>query len=111
MLSLPSLTCSLQPYYKYFTSDMFLVNQNKFSPRTFTFLAHLDTVPLFQQGGHIVTCQDLVRRAAPLMWKDPITLVVALDKAGQSTGTLYLDDGESFDHERGQFLYKTAPMT
>ncbi|KNZ63036.1 uncharacterized protein VP01_11942g1, partial [Puccinia sorghi] len=50
--------------------------------------------------------QDEVRWAAPLMWKDPITLIVALDKAGQFTGTLYLDNGESFDHEHGQFLYK-----
>ncbi|KNZ43807.1 hypothetical protein VP01_984g6 [Puccinia sorghi] len=95
-----------QPYYNYFTSDMFLVDKKKRSSRTFTFPAPLDTVPLFQRGGHIVTRRDLVRRAAPLMWKDPITLVVALDKEGQSTGTLYLDDGESFDHERGQFLYK-----
>ncbi|KAA1073417.1 hypothetical protein PGT21_011415 [Puccinia graminis f. sp. tritici] len=95
-----------QPYYNYFTSDMFLVDQSKGSPRTFTFPAPLGTVPLFQRGGHIVTRRDLIRRAAPLMWKDPITLVVALDKQGQSTGTLYLDDGESFNHERGQFLYK-----
>ncbi|KAI9616605.1 hypothetical protein H4Q26_011004 [Puccinia striiformis f. sp. tritici PST-130] len=95
-----------QPYYNYFTSDMFLVDQAKRSPRTFTFPAPLGTVPLFQRGGHIVTRRDLIRRAAPLMWKDPITLVVALDKDGQSTGTLYLDDGESFNHERGQFLYK-----
>ncbi|POV94665.1 hypothetical protein PSTT_16731 [Puccinia striiformis] len=97
---------TLQPYYNYFTSDMFLVDQAKRSPRTFTFPAPLGTVPLFQRGGHIVTRRDLIRRAAPLMWKDPITLVVALDKDGQSTGTLYLDDGESFNHERGQFLYK-----
>ncbi|KNZ64167.1 uncharacterized protein VP01_1059g2 [Puccinia sorghi] len=87
-------------------SNMFLVNQNKHFPQTFTFPAPLDTVPLFQRGGHIVTRREEVRRAAPLMWKDPITLVVALNKAGQSTGTLYLENGESFDHERGQFLYK-----
>ncbi|KNZ49968.1 uncharacterized protein VP01_4667g2 [Puccinia sorghi] len=80
----------LQPYYNYFTSEMFPVNQNKCFPQTFTFPAPLDTVPLFQRGRHI----------------DPITLVIALDKAGKSTGTLYLDNGESFDHKRGQFLYK-----
>ncbi|PLW22299.1 hypothetical protein PCASD_15310 [Puccinia coronata f. sp. avenae] len=95
-----------QPYYNYFTSDMFLIDQGKHSSRKFTFPAPLGTVPLFQRGGHIVTRRDLIRRAAPLMWKDPITLVVALDNEGQATGTLYLDDGESFNHERGQFLYK-----
>ncbi|OAV96772.1 hypothetical protein PTTG_12077, partial [Puccinia triticina 1-1 BBBD Race 1] len=95
-----------QPYYNYFTSDMFLVDQGKHASRTFTFPAPLGTVPLFQRGGYIVTRRDLIRRAAPLMWKDPITLVVALDKEGHATGTLYLDDGESFNHERGQFLYK-----
>lgn len=95
-----------QPYYNYFTWDFFLVNSGKGSSKRISFPAPLDTVPLFLRGGHIVTRRDLVRRAAPLMWKDPLTLVVALDKDGKSVGTVYLDDGESFNHERGQFLYK-----
>ncbi|KNZ51694.1 uncharacterized protein VP01_3859g2 [Puccinia sorghi] len=55
---------------------------------------------------HILTRQEEVRQAALLMWKDHITLVVALYKAGKSNGTLYLDNGKSCDHKSGHFLYK-----
>ena len=35
---------------------------------------------------------------------DPMTLVVALDRDGQAHGSLYVDDGDSFDYkEKGAF--------
>ncbi|MBW0472288.1 hypothetical protein O181_012003 [Austropuccinia psidii MF-1] len=96
-----------QPYYNYFTYDLFAIDPRDSSSKKILFPAPLDTVPLFIRGGHIVARRELVRRAAPLMWKDPITLVIALDKDGLSVGTLYMDDGESFNHERGQFIYRS----
>ncbi|KAH9824657.1 family 31 glycoside hydrolase [Melampsora americana] len=94
-----------QPYYNYFTYDLFLSSAS--SNKRIQFPAPLNTLPLFLRGGHIVTRRDLIRRAAPMMRKDPITLIVALDKDGGARGTLYLDDGESLDHERGQFVYRS----
>lgn len=35
-------------------------------------------------------------RSSQLMHNDPVTLLVALDRAGRASGTLYLDDGKSF---------------
>ncbi|CAH7671577.1 glycosyl hydrolases family 31-domain-containing protein [Phakopsora pachyrhizi] len=96
-----------QPYYNYFTHDVFKVDGSKGSSKRFSFNAPLNSVPLFIRGGHIFTRRDLVRRAAPLALKDPITLAVALSNDGSASGTLYLDDGESFNHDKGEFLYKS----
>ncbi|KAG0145571.1 hypothetical protein CROQUDRAFT_93686 [Cronartium quercuum f. sp. fusiforme G11] len=93
-----------QPYYNYFTYDVFLTRGRE---KRFTFPAPLDTLPLFLRGGHIVTRRDMIRRAAPMMKKDPITLLIAIGKEGEARGTIYLDDGESFDHERGEFVYRS----
>lgn len=35
--------------------------------------------------------------------QDPYTLNVVLDKSGQATGSLYLDDGHSQAHQNGKF--------
>ena len=40
------------------------------------------------------------------MKHDPFTLRVALDKSGAASGTLYLDDGESYAFEQGDFVWR-----
>lgn len=40
------------------------------------------------------------------MKRDPFTLRVALSKAGNARGELYLDDGESYNHMKGQFVWR-----
>lgn len=40
------------------------------------------------------------------MNRDPLTLRVALNKAGTARGELYLDDGESYNHMKGQFVWR-----
>lgn len=37
---------------------------------------------------------------------DPFTLRVALDNKGSARGELYLDDGETFAHEKGQIVWR-----
>lgn len=37
---------------------------------------------------------------------DPFTLVVVLDSHGNADGTLYLDDGETFDYEAGAYIHR-----
>ena len=40
------------------------------------------------------------------MNKDPFTLRVALSKAGYARGELYLDDGVTYAHEKGNFVWR-----
>jgi alpha 1,3-glucosidase len=40
------------------------------------------------------------------MWRDPFTLVVALGREGDARGEVYLDDGESFGYEKGDFVWR-----
>jgi alpha 1,3-glucosidase len=67
----------------------------------------LDKIPVFQRGGSIVPRRERARRSSALMVRDPYTLVVALDRSGKATGTLYADDGRSFDFQGGKFLHRT----
>lgn len=47
------------------------------------------------------------------MKRDPFTLKVALSQSGNASGELYLDDGESYDHREGNFVWRgfTAERT
>ena len=40
------------------------------------------------------------------MKRDPFTLKVALSQSGSASGELYLDDGESYDHREGNFIWR-----
>lgn len=37
---------------------------------------------------------------------DPFTLVVVIGTSGDAEGTLYLDDGESYDYEQGAYIHR-----
>lgn len=72
----------------------------------------LEKVAMFIRGGSIIVRRDRVRRASLLMKNDPYTVIVALDKQvlillnkGKSAGSLYVDDGKSFEYQQGQFIY------
>ncbi|KAI9807196.1 MAG: hypothetical protein M1825_005914 [Sarcosagium campestre] len=73
---------------------------------TKTLAAPLDTIPLLMQGGHIIPRRDRPRRSSGLMRWDPFTLVVVLDKEGSAEGTLYNDDGETFDYQSGAYIHR-----
>ncbi|XP_065564085.1 neutral alpha-glucosidase AB-like isoform X1 [Artemia franciscana] len=62
-------------------------------------------IPVFQRGGSIIPKKLRPRRSSVLMQHDPYTLVVALDEEGKASGTLYIDDGESFDYREGKYVY------
>ncbi|KAK6820130.1 hypothetical protein RU639_007401 [Aspergillus parasiticus] len=68
--------------------------------------APLEKVPVLMQGGHVIPRKDRPRRSSGLMKWDPYTLVVVLDKNGEADGTLYVDDGETFDYERGAYIHR-----
>jgi len=87
-----------EPYYDYFDYTLYQ------GPGTKTIKAPLDKVPLLMQGGHIIPRRDRQRRSSGLMKWDPYTLVVVLDKSGNAEGTLYVDDGETFDYQEGAYI-------
>lgn len=66
----------------------------------------MEKVPILMQGGHVVPRKDRPRRSSGLMKYDPYTLVIVLDKNGEADGTLYVDDGETFDYERGAYIHR-----
>ncbi|KAI9847935.1 MAG: hypothetical protein M1837_001452 [Sclerophora amabilis] len=73
---------------------------------TVTISAPLDKIPLLLRGGSIVPRRDRERRSSGLMRHDPYTLLIALDGAGNADGSLYVDDGETFDHEAGAYIHR-----
>ncbi|KAF2021384.1 glycoside hydrolase family 31 protein [Aaosphaeria arxii CBS 175.79] len=90
-----------QPYYDYFD---FTTYQG--AGHHHTVPAPLEKIPLLMQGGHVIPRRDRPRRSSGLMKFDPFTLVVVLDSAGNANGTLYLDDGETFEYEQGAFIHR-----
>ncbi|KAI8928814.1 glycosyl hydrolases family 31-domain-containing protein [Entophlyctis helioformis] len=76
----------------------------------FTLETPLDVVPVFLRGGSIVPRRDRVRRSSALTKADPYTLLVALDKDGSASGTLYVDDGSTYAF-RDQGVYTFTTLT
>ncbi|KAL9117577.1 MAG: hypothetical protein Q9187_005885, partial [Circinaria calcarea] len=88
-------------YYNYFDYSIFYG-----AGKTHKVGAPLDRVPLLMQGGHIIPRRDRPRKSSGLMKWDPFTLVVVLGIRGNAEGTLYLDDGESFDYQAGAYIHR-----
>jgi alpha 1,3-glucosidase len=92
-----------QVYYDYFTHHTY---RGAATGKDITISAALDQVPVFIRGGSILPTRERPRRSSTLMKHDPFTLRVALSKAGTARGELYLDDGESYNHMKGQFIWR-----
>ncbi|MCJ1288169.1 hypothetical protein MMC26_007524 [Xylographa opegraphella] len=90
-----------EKYYDYF--DYTVVHGKG---KTHKFHAPLDKIPLLMQGGHIIPRKDRPRRSSGLMKFDPYTLVVVPDNNGNAVGTVYVDDGESFDYQDGAYIHR-----
>jgi alpha 1,3-glucosidase len=100
-----------EDYYDYF--DYTIYNGGS---KTRKMTAQLEKIPLLMRGGHVVPRKDRPRKSLGLMKWDPYTLVVVLDKHGEAQGTLYIDDGETFDYEQGasihrQFAFANGQLT
>ena len=60
-------------------------------------------IPVFVAGGHCLVLQRIGLSTQDMKGKK-FSLVVALDSLGKSRGSVFRDDGESFDYERGIYL-------
>lgn len=65
-----------------------------------------ESVPAFQKAGTIIPRKDRYRRSSTQMVHDPYTLVIALNSSQSAEGELYLDDGKSFEFQRGAFIHR-----
>lgn len=99
------------------TADIYLADDQKYfdyfdytvyqgAGKQHTVPAPIDKVPLLMQGGHIIPRKDRPRRSSGLMKWDPYTLVVVVDSNGEAEGTLYVDDGETYDYQRGGYIHR-----
>ncbi|KAI8319317.1 hypothetical protein GQ54DRAFT_40852 [Martensiomyces pterosporus] len=68
------------------------------------FLADLSSTLVFARGGSIIPTRERHRASSALMKRDPFTLHVFVGRNGKATGKLYIDDGESYDYEKGAFI-------
>ncbi|XP_064403614.1 neutral alpha-glucosidase AB-like [Halichondria panicea] len=66
----------------------------------------LDKIPVFVKGGAIVPKKMRVRRSSSLMADDPYTLLVALNTEEKAKGKLYIDDGHSYNYQKGEYLVR-----
>lgn len=60
---------------------------------------------VFYKGGSIIPRKDRPRRSSVVMHNDPFTFYVALDQHQTASGTLYVDDYESFNYRDNKSLY------
>lgn len=88
-------------YFDYFDYTTY-VGEGK----TVTLSAPLGKIPLLMHAGHIIPRRDRPRRSSALMRWDPFTLLIVVGSNGKAEGTLYLDDGESFEYEEGAFIHR-----
>nr|AAU87580.1 glucosidase II alpha subunit [Trichoderma reesei] len=89
-------------YYEYDTYNVAKTEQGKHV----TFDAPIDRIPILMRGGHIIPRRDIPRRSSSLMRFDPYTLVVSVSKDGQAEGELYVDDGDSYEYQDGQYIHR-----
>jgi alpha 1,3-glucosidase len=94
-------------YYDYFNYNKLKTQRGK----SITVEAPLERIPLLMRGGHIIPRRDTPRRSSTLMRFDDYTLVVSVSKKGTAEGELYADDGDSFDHEQGQYIHRKFELT
>ncbi|CAG8521039.1 16051_t:CDS:10, partial [Dentiscutata erythropus] len=73
--------------------------------------APLNKIPVFLRGGSIIPKRQKIRNCSSAMHLDPFTLVIALNENNEAIGSLYLDDGETYDYEKGYFVYRQFVFT
>ncbi|CCD25508.1 glucan 1,3-alpha-glucosidase ROT2 NDAI_0F01900 [Naumovozyma dairenensis CBS 421] len=89
-------------YYDLDSLSVLRINGNDVS--SVTIPSPLEKIPSFIEGGHIITKKERYRRSSKLMRYDPYILVIAPDIQGNANGKLYLDDGETFHYQNGNFI-------
>ncbi|KAH9909645.1 glycoside hydrolase family 31 protein [Xylariomycetidae sp. FL2044] len=93
-------------YYDYFTYKKLSTTKGKH----LTVPAPIESIPILMRGGHIFPRRDTPRRSSQLMRFDDYTLIVSVAKDGKAEGELYVDDGDSFEYEKGQYVHRVFKL-
>lgn len=93
----------LQTYYDYFTYKAY---EGAKDGKLITIPTPLEKFPVLIRGGSILATRERPRRSSTLMKHDPFTITITLDNSGAASGQLYLDDGESFSHQKGELIWR-----
>lgn len=94
-----------QVWYDVDSYKAFHVSPQSQGGRTEIIPVTIHKIPVYQRGGTIVPKKERIRRAASLTLDDPFTLLVALDVNGTASGTLYIDDGRTYEYKQGKYIY------
>ncbi|OLY85633.1 putative glucan 1,3-alpha-glucosidase [Smittium mucronatum] len=68
--------------------------------------ASLSDNPVFVVGGNIFPTRERHRRSSEAMKNDPYTINVFNSIKGGAKGSLYLDDGETYNYKKGGYIYR-----
>jgi alpha 1,3-glucosidase len=71
---------------------------------------NMQSIPVSVRGGSIIPRRMRPRRNTEAMKKDPYTLLVVLDKKYEAQGSLYVDDGSSYEYEKNR-KYLTSKLS
>ncbi|KAK9685060.1 Glycosyl hydrolases family 31 [Popillia japonica] len=71
----------------------------------------LDSVPVYYRGGSIISRKDTPRSSSVAMTSDPYTIYVFLNSNSEASGTLYIDDYESFEYRNSVYNYYRLEST
>lgn len=85
------------PWYDYFSHKPYPAGKHEVD-------APIHQIPVYIQGGSILPTRQRHRRTSTAMAKDPFTLLIAVDEESKSKGEVYMDDGETYKHEEGDFI-------
>ena len=88
-------------YYDYFDYTIY-----QGAGRHHKISAPLEKIPVLMQAGHIIPRKDRHRRSSGQMKWDPYTLVITPGRDGRASGSLYVDDGKSFDYQKGAYIHR-----
>jgi alpha 1,3-glucosidase len=61
---------------------------------------------VFVKGGSIVPIKTRIRKSIGLMGRDPLNLIVSVDGDDRAEGELYVDDGETFEFVKGNYIHR-----
>jgi mannosyl-oligosaccharide alpha-1,3-glucosidase len=96
-----SLSRSLtQTYYDYFDYTPYKGKGHHNVP------APLNKIPVLVRGGSILPRKDRIRGSSARMTRDPYTLFVTLSDNQTAEGELYIDDGETFEYQKGAYVHR-----
>ncbi|EGT43911.1 CBN-AAGR-4 protein [Caenorhabditis brenneri] len=76
------------------------------SPGAVQIPVDINTIGLYHRGGTIIPKLSEVKLTTKDNQNQPITLYIAVNQKGDhANGTIYLDDGESYGYENGEYAY------